>query len=149
MILDTLDNFRRYYALHPRFRAAFEFLAQEDLLKLAEGKYAIDGDRVFALVSHSRGRGRELSKLETHRQYIDIQFIVSGVEEAGWKNLHKCASPEGDHDEDKDIRFYLDEPDTWLTVVPGQFAVFFPEDAHAPLAGSGNVHKIVVKVAVK
>jgi beta-galactosidase beta subunit len=31
---------------------------------------------------------------------------------------------------------------------PGSFAIFFPEDAHAPLSSTGRVHKIVVKVAV-
>jgi YhcH/YjgK/YiaL family protein len=55
--------------------------------------------------------------------------------------------PAGTYDPGRDIEFFTDRPDVWIPVKPGQFVVFFPEDAHAPLVGAGEIHKIVVKVA--
>ena len=46
MILDRLDNAQRYEAIHPGFRAAFEFLKRSDSANLPDGRHEIDGDRV-------------------------------------------------------------------------------------------------------
>ena len=53
------------------------------------------------------------------------------------------------YDAEKDVQFFFDRPATWLAVTRGLFAVFYPEDAHAPLATLGPIHKAVVKVAVE
>jgi len=50
---------------------------------------------------------------------------------------------------DTDVVLFYDRPPTWLAPTSGYFAVYFPEDAHAPLAASGLVSKAVVKVAVE
>ena len=62
--------------------------------------------------------------------------------------LLPCQKPQGEYDAEKDIEFFEDVPDSYVTVLPGEFAVFFPEDAHAPLIGTGEVHKVVIKVPV-
>jgi len=66
----------------------------------------------------------------------------------GWKSRPLCETPDGDYDADKDVEFFADRPDAWTAVGAGAFAIFFPEDAHAPLVGTGELHKIVVKIAV-
>lgn len=148
MILDSLEQSGRYEPLHASFARAFDFLRSVDLPKLPEGRNEIDGDRIFALVSRSTGRGRREAKLEAHRKYIDIQFIAEGTDTMGWRDLKSCASPEASFDVANDYIFYKDEPETWFEVAEGQFALFFPDDAHAPLAGDTSVTKVVVKVAV-
>lgn len=148
MILDTLERADRYRRLHPGFEAGFRFLTEAEAASLADGRHEIDGDRVFALVSRVAGRGREASKLEVHRKYIDIQMVYEGADLMGWRDLRTCSRLEAPFDEQNDYAFYLDAPETWFDVGAGRFTIFFPEDAHAPLAGSGPLLKIVVKVAV-
>ena len=149
MLIDTLQHADRYLPLHPGFVGAFAFLRHVDLDQLPNGQREIDGDRIYAIVSRDQGRGREKALLETHRRYIDIQFIVSGEECIGWLPMSDCKRVSSPYDAGKDIEFFFDRPATWLSVSPGTFAVFYPEDAHAPLAAQGPIHKIVVKVALK
>jgi biofilm protein TabA len=148
MVLDALTQARRYTSLHPAFGRAFDFLWQTDLSSLAAGRHVIDGDDMYALVDHKDGRGRGGARLEAHHSYIDIQFTIEGSEEIGWRPTAECQQPAGDFDDTKDIIFFEDRPTTWLSVKPGRFAIFFPDDAHAPLAGHGMIRKVIVKVSV-
>ncbi|HEY5997443.1 MAG TPA: YhcH/YjgK/YiaL family protein [Candidatus Deferrimicrobiaceae bacterium] len=148
MILDTLENRGRYDGLHGDFRRAFAFLAETDLSALPAGRCGIDGDRLFAIVSEGPGRSREGAELEIHARYIDIQYVVSGTDEMGWKPSSRCLAPCVPYDPDKDIGFFSDAPDAWVAVPAGAFAVFFPEDAHLPLVSRGVIRKVVVKVAL-
>ena len=148
MILDTLAQSECYVSLHSAFGRAFEFLGRPDLDLLAPGRHPIDGDLLYVSIDHDEGRGREGAKLESHRRYIDIQFTIQGEEEIGWLSLSECTAPRGPFDDGKDIRFYEDRPRTWVLLPRGQFAVFFPTDAHAPLAGRGLLKKAIVKVAL-
>mgnify|MGYP001340873343 FL=1 len=148
MILDVLENAHRYPALNKGFAGAMEFLLRPDLKELPIGRYEIDGDRVYAMVSRESGRRREDALLETHERYIDIQLVLAGTDDMGWKPKSLCRQPSGEYDPKNDIQFFADEPDAWLSVRSGAFVVFFPEDAHMPLISSRQLHKIVVKVAV-
>jgi YhcH/YjgK/YiaL family protein len=86
--------------------------------------------------------------LEAHRKYIDIQYVTLGHELIGWERIEECAGKGLGYDADNDIEFYGNPPSLWFPVPAGVFAVFFPEDAHAPLAGETPVRKIVVKAPV-
>mgnify|MGYP001026687321 CR=1 FL=1 len=149
MLIDNLQNADRYLPLHSGFVGAFAFLRRKDLDQLPNGQHEIDGERLYAIVSRDRGRGREQSLLESHRRYIDIQFVVSGEECIGWLRISDCKRVSSPYDADNDLEFFFDRPATWLAVSPGNFAVFYPEDGHAPLAAQGPIHKVVVKVALK
>ena len=138
----------RYVHLHPSFERAFAFLRETDPASLATGRHEIDGDAIYVSVDHVDGRGRDGARLECHREHIDIQLTIDGHEQIGWKPLASCETPDGGFDPTRDLGFYRDRPDTWLVVPPGTFAIFFPEDAHAPLAGTGAVKKAIVKVRV-
>lgn len=148
MILDRLENARRYVPLHPGFERAFEFLRQGDLEGLSAGRHDVDGDRVYAVVIQDEGLGRRKAKLEAHRKYIDIQFSPAGSDVIGWKSTGTCSETDRAYDEEEDAELFADEPEAWVTVAPGAFAIFFPEDAHAPMAAEGPLHKVIMKVAV-
>jgi biofilm protein TabA len=147
-IVDALTRASSYFSLHPAFKQAFEFLRRPDLADLPLERHDLDGDRLYCLLSKTAGRGRDGAKLEVHRRYIDIQYVISGNEEMGWKPVEACLFPEALFDETKDIGFFKDAPVLWKPVPVGSFAIFFPSDAHAPLAGKGLIHKAVIKVAV-
>lgn len=148
MIVDTIQNAARYRSLAPGFAAAFDFLSKPALDSLPPGRREIDGRRVYASIGRQDGRGKGRARFESHRTYIDIQYTVAGSELIGWQDRASCTPDSAGYNEERDIEFYTDEPRLWIPVPPGCFAVFFPEDAHAPLGGDGPVHKIVVKVAV-
>lgn len=157
MVIDTLASGHRYADLHPEFAKAFEFLAHADWVELAAGsvnperhsvRHAIDGDRMYVSIDHMEGRGRDGARLEAHRRHIDIQFTIEGHEQIGWKPLAGCAQPAGAFNEERDVGFFSDSPETWLSLPAGTFAIFFPDDAHAPLAGRGTVKKAILKIAI-
>jgi len=148
MIVDTFAQHNRYRHLHPLFAAAFEFAASRDPGTLAAGRHVIDGDRLYVSVDHVAGRGRAGARLESHQRYIDIQLTIAGDEEIGWRPARDCVAPAGAFDEERDIRFYDDAPDSWVAVPAGRFAIFFPEDAHAPLGGTGLLKKAIFKIAL-
>jgi len=139
----------RYAALHPLFPRAFDYIRNTDLLSLAPGRYPIIGEQLFVIVEKVQGRTREAAKLEYHRKYIDIQLVLEGVDEMGWKALADCTQPVSDYSAEKDIQFFRDDPATWIATPPGAFCIFFPEDAHAPLVSSGQVRKAIFKIAVE
>lgn len=148
MIFDVLANAHRYEALHPLFSKAFVFLRETDLMALAPGRYPIEGEKLFALIQEADGRARADAQLECHRKYIDIQLVLQGMDEMGWKPLCDCWEPVAEYSDKRDIRFFFDPPASWVTVPAGAYCVFFPEDAHAPLVGAGSIRKVVLKIAV-
>jgi biofilm protein TabA len=148
MILDLLENGHQYQALNRGFAKAFAFLLRPDLKELPVGKYEIDGGCVYAMVSKEPGRRKEDGLIETHEKYIDIQLILAGTDDMGWKPKSLCKKPSGEYDQKADVQFFADEPDNWLSMGKGAFAIFFPDDGHMPLISSGTLHKVVVKVAV-
>jgi YhcH/YjgK/YiaL family protein len=148
MILDVLEKAELYSTLNKGFTKAIEFLLRPDLKGLPVGKYEIDGESVYAMVSKEAGRKKEEALLETHEKYIDIQLVLAGTDTMGWKPKSLCKKPSSAYDQEEDIQYFADEPDTWISTESGAFVIFFPEDAHMPLISSGQLHKVVVKVAV-
>jgi biofilm protein TabA len=129
--------------------AGLDFLERTDLAALPMGKHEILGDSVFALAMKSPSRAPETGQFESHREYIDIQFLLSGEETIGVAPVEELqvATP---YDAAKDIVFYA-LPKTYknLVIRPGHFAVFFPPEGHLPMChsnGPHELHKVVVKV---
>lgn len=145
MILDHINNNEKYLALNPNFKLGFDFIRLFDASNFKEGRNEILGDEVFALVANLRDYDVN-TKLEVHNKYIDIQYIVFGTDNMGWKNRLDCKLPENEFDVEKDYQFYLDKPTTTFFVKENHFTIFFPNDAHAPLLGKKNMLKIVVKI---
>lgn len=146
MIVDRLEHADRYTAVHPGLAAGFTFLRRKDLRQLTNGRHEVDGERLFALVARDQGRGREKSLLESHHRYFDIQYVVEGMDSIGWMSTADCNRVSSPYDAERDVGFFFDRPETWLAIPAGSFAIFFPEDAHAPLATTGPIHKVVMKV---
>ena len=114
MILDSLENRARYYALNPRLEKAFDYLLSTDLGALPAGRHAIDGDDVFINVMDVDLKRPADAKLEIHDRYLDIQVLVRGEREAfGWSQRDRVTRPLGAFDVQKDIRFYDDVPQTY------------------------------------
>jgi biofilm protein TabA len=146
MIIAEIRCAGQYMHVHPKFPAAIEFLTRQDLATIPPGRVDIDGNVLYAVVTAQQGKSATEAKLEAHRRYIDIHYVVSGIDAIGWRPTSQCSLVEDPFDVEKDFGLFRDEPLVWIPVHAGTFAVFFPEDAHAPMVSSGLVHKLVVKV---
>jgi biofilm protein TabA len=134
--------------------AALRYIAKADFSKLADGEYPIDGDKVFARLSHYTTEPKEAKKPESHNQYIDVQYLAEGTEKIYYTAKDADKKVIEDYAADKDLLFYADagEKDA-VTLGSGVFAVFFPWELHRPgchaVHGGCAVQKIVVKVLAK
>ena len=144
MIIDSLENAHLYECLHPHFKQAFDFLRSTDFSTLEDGRIELYGDDLYINVAGNSGK--LLAPLEVHQSYIDIQMPLSTTEMIGWKQLSRCSKILEVYDKEKDIAFYADDFDTLLSISPGQFVIFYPQDAHAPAIASGFLRKLVVKI---
>lgn len=149
MIIDTINNASHYFSIHPLFEKAFEFINEIDLANAPDGKQDIS-DGLKAIFSNAPGKTPTdgMDKFECHDQNIDIQLCICGQETIGWKPREACILANGEYNPDKDVRYYSDDPDTFFELTEGQFAIFFPEDVHAPMIGKGNIKKLVIKVKI-
>lgn len=147
MIIDRIGNAHLYDALHPQFKRAFEYVNQIDINTIAAGRYEIDGEAMYALVQEYDTKLKAEGKWEAHRRYIDLQYVVQGVEGIGYANIHHLG--QGVYDDSKDFLPLQGDGDL-IPVRSGSFVLLFPEDAHMPgmaIGPSTPVKKIVLKIA--
>lgn len=150
MIFDSVENAPRYNALGPRIARALSFIDDIDPADFYPHKEEIQGKDLFASFQETMTESVEGRQFEAHRQYIDVQFIVSGEEIIRVTNL-SLLSETVPYDSDRDIAFYAQIPGNDVHLLPGDFLILFPEDAHLPKIPSdtpGQVQKVVVKVRV-
>lgn len=149
MILDTLENYQLYNAINERIAKGFDFLRTTDLDSLPSGKHDIEGDTIFALVQEYQTKPLEDCKLESHKKYIDIQYVIRGEEMMGitTQNNQKIIEV----NEEKDYTFY-EGTTSLVRVSKGMFTIFFPDDLHQPCVqteSAAEVKKVVIKVLIK
>jgi YhcH/YjgK/YiaL family protein len=150
MIFDNLNQLGKYNSVMPAISKVLEFIQKNDLSKLPNGKYEIDGSAVFASINEYKSKAEPDIKWEAHIQYADIQMITKGSEKIGF-----AYQPEMDiidpYNGDKDVMFLKGEG-SYLYLKPGSFAIFWPRDAHKPGVMSTSepeeVKKIVFKIKV-
>lgn len=116
----------------------------------ADGRYDIDGDGAFVLISSPMTEAHEKRLAEIHQKYLDVQILLLGKEVIGYgiKLTHDAADQ--DLLADKDIAFYQEIPnEQFVSMNQGDFAVFYPNELHRPLCAAGKeqpVKKAVVKI---
>jgi YhcH/YjgK/YiaL family protein len=90
MILDTLKNSDKYCSVHPRFKKAFDYLKNTDLVALPAGKIELEGADLVINVVDITAKPEADAKMESHKEYIDIQVPVGNAETMGWIALDAC-----------------------------------------------------------
>ena len=148
MVVDTIENLEKYASLNPLFAQAIEFLRSTDLNALVVGKTVLNDNDLVVNVQQTAPKTKEQAKLETHNVFIDIQIPLSGVEVMGYTAAKDCKPGNAPYNAEKDITFFEGAADDYITVKPGMFAIFFPQDGHAPGITPTGVKKVIVKVKV-
>ncbi len=146
MIIDTIDNLAKYEAVNPLFKDVVDFLKKNDLNKLEAGKHPIKGADLFVNITTAKGRTPDAAVLETHCKMIDIQIPLDVPETYGYTPL--CRLPEEEYNAEKDITKYGDlMAESFVDCQPGMFAIFFPQDGHAPcISMAPEIKKAIFKV---
>ncbi|HSO87910.1 MAG TPA: YhcH/YjgK/YiaL family protein [Draconibacterium sp.] len=144
-------NFAIYYHKNPRhWDQAFHFLKSANLQELPLGKQELEGEHLFVSVAEYYGKQKPDALYESHKKYIDIQYVIKGEEIIGLTTLDKVAVRDP-YSEEKDIAFYDFDGGDYLKATPENFFLFFPEDVHRPSITTGDsvlVRKIVVKIKI-
>ena len=146
MIIDHISNCSLYESLHSNFDKAFNYLKKTNFNLLKNGKYEIDSDKCFAIINSYKTKLIEESFAESHKKYIDIQFMAKGNEKVGIGNIRKCKNTYFNVSED--LLKHEGKLD-FLTLEENYFAIFFPDDVHMPGIVndySMDVLKIVIKI---
>ena len=146
MIIDTLDNLEKYAAINPLFPKVVEFLKANDLSKMADGKYEIEGKDLFVNITTTKSKTPDEAVIETHNKMIDIQIPITAAETYGYTQRELL--PDVEYNAEKDITKIPDlAADSYVTCQPGMMAIFFPQDGHAPcIAGVPEFKKAIFKV---
>ena len=145
MVIDTLENLEKYATLNPLFKDVCNFLKNNDLNALEEGKHFIKEKDLFVNIQTAKGKTKEEAKLETHKKMIDIQIPLDTEETYGYTPLKDL--PAEEYNEEKDITKYPGvKAETLVNCKPGEFAIFFPQDGHQPCIGTGTIHKAIFKI---
>lgn len=152
MICDKLKNAELYFSLKDKFPAAFDFINRAIKENYQVGKYEIDGENLYAIVQEYVTKPLSEGVYEGHEKYIDIQFIISGVEQIGVADIGKLKA-KTKYNAENDFCLYENiNDDSNIVLKENDFAVFFPHDLHKPgLAFENNptaIKKIVVKVKI-
>ena len=129
MILDKISNATLYNGLHPDFEKVFRFIKENDLATIELGKHSIDDDQVFVVVMEYDTQTTEECKAETHKKYIDIQYMIEGAEHIGVKSLHD-EIPTTPYNQEGDFMFYTLENLPTIQLHKEHFAIFYPDDIH-------------------
>ncbi len=153
MIKDNIRNAKLYENAHPSFKKAFKIIL--DTPYDAENGTE-EFENVKRIVQTYETFKPEEKRMEAHEKYIDIQYVASGREKFFFadKSFLKISKP---YDAQKDVEFY-DTADLEkspkaesATLEAGEFAIFFPDDAHKPSLNAGvrcKVKKILLKIPV-
>lgn len=151
MILDTIGNASAYTSLHKGIATALETVKAYTPENYVTGKVVVDGDNLFLVCNAYATRDPKDAKMEAHRTYIDVMYMVEGEEIIYVKPTERLANPQP-YNEGDDVLFGdMDTAVTAVRLTAGSFVVLFPQDAHAPacmVKTSQNVKKIIAKVRV-
>jgi len=148
--INSIEFERQYESNKELWDKAFSYLGDEKLSTIAPGKYPIDGDNVFAIITLGAPKKLEDVKWESHRKYIDLQYVIRGKIKIGVSPVSaaKVTEPYGDS---RDAANYTAEG-KYLTATPKEFFLFFPQDAHRPdikIDGADTLKKLVIKIRYK
>ena len=144
-----IENATLYSGINERIKIALDYIQNTDFIKLETGNYDIDGKNIYALVNEYETKDAEDSFLEGHRNYIDVQYLIEGVEQIGFASLAN-QQPVKYYDSNEDYLLFKDKCSKF-SLKKGMFAIFFPQDLHMPgikIHKSLKVKKVVVKVKI-
>lgn len=147
MIIDSINSFERYKDLHDGFNDVYQFIKNNNIYELAEGKYTVVEGKVSCSIWQGDGCGvDEFPKLEAHDSVIDLHILLEGNETIGFKDRMGCNGEKAEYKEIEDLILFEETPEVFINLSPSNFAIFYPKDTHAPRIGEGKIKKAIFKI---
>ncbi len=150
MIFDRLSNSKQYEKLNEKFKIGFDFLKNNNLKEMKDGRYEI-AEGIFANVQSLVTKNKSEKKWEAHKDYIDIQYVIKGQECMGYGILEDFKKVVVPYDKEKDIEFLDGEKFNYIDVNENDFVIFYPNDVHAPMLSvkeDVEIKKVIVKIKI-
>lgn len=150
MIVDRLQNLKKYAGLNRNLDRAINEISRMDLERIPMKEVRIDGQQVYFKCELLRTRDEQEALFEAHRKYIDIHICLSGRERIKGASIH-CLKSVAAYDREKDVQWLKGSFDWDVTLKEGEFMICFEEDAHMPLLDHGarvEIKKMIVKTEV-
>ena len=150
MIVDRLQNLKKYTGLNRNLDRAIDEISRLDVEGIPTEEVRIDGERVYFKCELLRTRDEEEALFEAHRKYIDVHICLGGRERIKGASIHNLSSVAA-YDEGKDVEWLNGSCEWDVTLKEGEFMICFEEDAHKPLLDHGEqaeFKKMIVKAEV-
>ncbi|SFV32219.1 YhcH/YjgK/YiaL family protein [Thermoflavifilum thermophilum] len=149
--IDIIAFYQQYHRDPALWNKVLAFLNRPDLQTLDTGTYHLtEGDSAYAVISTYLPKPMDQTRFESHRTYIDVQYVIQGKEKIGIANVTKANVTEP-YRADKDVAHY-EAKGEYVTATPDVFFIFFPTNAHRPGIAADDhpqpVKKLVIKVRV-
>lgn len=136
--------------LYEKLERAVEFIKNLDKNTLVQGRHEVDEEFFYNYMEYEAKVPTD-TRYETHRNYVDIQYIVEGHEQVD-VSFEQYMEEDVPYDAQKDIAFYKNPKKHFTRILgPGEFVVVLPHEFHKPgmkVGEDGRVKKIVGKVRV-
>ena len=153
MILDTMENAKKYQGLNPDVDRVLEAMQSYTPDNYPGGKVELDGSDLFMLLNSYETHSAEGALTEAHRSYIDVMYMVEGQETIYVKPTSQLQNVTKEYDPAIEALLAATDADaTPVLLKAGSFIVLFPQDAHAPACHAGEpgkVKKIIGKVKIR
>jgi len=149
MIIDKLSNAGIYNFKNLNIKKALEYLINTDFPSIEDGKYHIDADSIISIINTYETKNSSESYLEAHKKYIDVQYVIEGIEFVGYLPLNGQTVFK-DYDDENDYMLF-NENCSYIKFSKGMFAIFFPQDLHKPGINYNSISKVkkaVIKVKI-
>lgn len=146
MIVDRIEAMDKYCATIPHLAEALSIIRENPYI--GEGKRYFDGGYMFFQAADTRPA--EDGTFEAHRDYLDLQILLDGMEYILWNHIAnmEVVIP---YNAEKD-REDLSGEGTTLLMKPGMCCLLFPQDAHKAcrhIEQPGRYEKLVVKLKLQ
>lgn len=129
---------------------AIKYLSEKNLAEIPVGKYVVDDD-FYYMIQEYETEAEENCKMESHKNFIDIQWIIEGVEVITTVDIARLTESKA-YNPEKDVTFYQTPAVMQRNVLTaGSYVVLYPKNGHMPkiaLDGPAHVKKCVAKVRV-
>lgn len=146
MIVSHINDCSRYEHLHRHFKTLFDYLKSHDVQSMELGRIELEGDELFINNVLIDAVDKDKQPLEVHHEYIDVHLLFEGSETIGWLPTDKINHYSKEYSAEGDCALTTDAPSTYVTLLPLDMVIVYPEDAHAPAIGSGKIRKIIAKI---
>lgn len=146
MIIDVLPNLKNYVTLIPELKTIETFISSYKLEEMTDGRTDMKEINAFVNIQTIPCKTKGEAVLESHIEMIDLQIPLTSDEVMGYSPLSNVT--DAPYDKDKDLKFHIDEPESYINIRKGMFVIFFPQDAHAPGITETPLKKAVFKIPV-